>query len=235
MNYCIDCGTEIDSRSTKCRKCRCKGTGNPNWKGGNGLRVKGYILVYMPTHPHAASNGYVLEHRLVMEAQIGRYLEANEQVHHINGVRSDNRKENLALFASNSMHMRNHYPLTPDNLLPDTLKTLSEQLGRTPNRRDVTDQFTKACRRCFGSWTDAIRLAGLPTWTETRSQQMRAHPLLLRIGSDNHNAKLTDESVREIRALHASGMKEADIVRRYGLAQGTINAVLHRRTWKHIK
>jgi hypothetical protein len=72
-----------------------------NWKGGKHTDLSGYVFIYEPEHPNAMVGGYVLEHIKVITLSIGRPLEAKETVHHINGVRSDNRRiENLELWAS---------------------------------------------------------------------------------------------------------------------------------------
>lgn len=61
---------------------------------------KGYILVYAPSHPWAQASGYIAEHRLVMEQKLGRHLLPLETVHHKNGVKDDNRPENLEVWYS---------------------------------------------------------------------------------------------------------------------------------------
>lgn len=68
----------------------------------------GYILVNCPGHPFCNNRGYVREHRLVMEKKIGRYLKPIEKVHHINGIKDDNRIENLELFDNLSEHTKHH-------------------------------------------------------------------------------------------------------------------------------
>lgn len=85
------------------RPQRKDGSNNPCWRGGRKM-CKGYALLYRPDHPHAVGN-YVLEHRLVMEKHIGRYLRPEEVVHHKNKNRADNRICNLQLFASNGEHL----------------------------------------------------------------------------------------------------------------------------------
>jgi len=80
---------------------------SPTWKGGRCIRKSGYVFIKTDAHPFKNNQGYVREHRLVMEKNLGRYLKPTEIIHHINGVPSDNRIENLVL-TNNSKHTIHH-------------------------------------------------------------------------------------------------------------------------------
>ena len=72
--------------------------GPKNWKGGRYKHASGYVKVLCKDHPKADGNGYIMEHRVVMERVLRRQLQPHEHVHHKNGVRDDNRRENLELW-----------------------------------------------------------------------------------------------------------------------------------------
>lgn len=78
-----------------------KGGNHGSWKGGRVATAGGYVGIRVTSDDMMASmavrSGYVLEHRLVMARHLGRPLLDSESVHHINGVKTDNRIENLQL------------------------------------------------------------------------------------------------------------------------------------------
>jgi hypothetical protein len=93
------CGARKHKRSATCAECRTeKGASNSHWGGGLTRHKKGYVMLWAPGHPRAVSGNYVFEHIVVMERLLGRYLLPDENVHHLNGVRDDNRPENLELW-----------------------------------------------------------------------------------------------------------------------------------------
>jgi len=103
-----------------CRRCLSsknglpfyRGERNPSWKGGKTRHGKeGYIEVRIYPEDFFASmadsRGYVFEHRLVVAKHLGRNLQQWEKVHHKNGIKDDNRIENLELITQSS-HLRQH-------------------------------------------------------------------------------------------------------------------------------
>ena len=87
---------ETKEKISKILSIRMIGINNPNWKNGVSKTSSGYIKIYSPNHPFRIKQ-YVLQHRLIMERHLGRYLNSKEIVHHINGNPTDNRLKNLCL------------------------------------------------------------------------------------------------------------------------------------------
>jgi hypothetical protein len=97
-NLC-SCGRAKQLKSETCGACRSDaGQANGNWKGGRTRHKAGYVMVRVPGHPRSGRGHYVFEHILVAEELLGRFLIYGETVHHRNGVRDDNRPENLELW-----------------------------------------------------------------------------------------------------------------------------------------
>ena len=71
------------------------------------IRSDGYIMILVPDHPSANRDGYVFEHRVIMEKKIGRYLSSDEVVHHIDENKHNNDISNLLLL-TNQEHMALH-------------------------------------------------------------------------------------------------------------------------------
>lgn len=126
---CVDCGRRRwvvlkrgSPASIRCQPCaarlgaktvvRPSGPDHPGWRGGRHVMTLGYVRVAPPKeHPLAAmadKGGRVYEHRWVMACSLGRLLSRDEEVHHINGDKQDNRLENLKL-TSKREHIAEHH------------------------------------------------------------------------------------------------------------------------------
>jgi len=92
----------------KIRPSDVKGAAHPNWRGGVTIDKWGYRLMYAPHRQKA--HPYTYEHVLVAEQKIGRRLQRNEHVHHLNGNKLDNSPNNL-LVCTASEHRALHRQL----------------------------------------------------------------------------------------------------------------------------
>lgn len=113
------CGRSKQVKSATCGMCRSvSAEANGNWRGGRTRHKAGDVMVRLPGHPRATSGRYVFEHILVAEELLGRYLLDGETIHHRNGVRDDNRPENLELWT------------TPQ---PSGIRVATQSIGHTPS------------------------------------------------------------------------------------------------------
>lgn len=108
--------------------------GGKSWKGGRHYDAYGYVRIWKPDHP-SANQGYIKEHRLVMEKKLGRMLKREEIVHHINHIKDDNRPENLMLINSLSEHKKLH----PNFLTKET----KEKIGKALLGHKVSNETRK--------------------------------------------------------------------------------------------
>jgi hypothetical protein len=113
---CKICGQHLYKRNETglCNACACREAGlahraenSPYWKGGETLS-HGYVYVYAPGHPRATNKNRVFEHILVWEKAHGYALPESLVVHHLNGIKTDNRPENL-IAVTQGEHMRLHW------------------------------------------------------------------------------------------------------------------------------
>lgn len=93
------------------------GKRNPNWRGGRSRASNGYVLLRVGIGHHLADvRGYAYEHRVVAEVKIGRRLLPGEEVHHVNGIKDDNRAENIEIVTKPEHALEHRSPKNKNRL-----------------------------------------------------------------------------------------------------------------------
>ncbi len=115
-----------DQRCQRCSATCMRGANNARWKGGRVKHSEGYteVKIYPEDFYYSMSNinGYVAEHRLLMAKTLNRCLLPWEIVHHRNGIRDDNRLENLQLLPSRKYHIN-------DTVLKSHVKLMQKRIA----------------------------------------------------------------------------------------------------------
>ena len=97
-----------------------------HWGGGRVKLESGYVYQYAPEHPNATKLGYVMQHRLIAEGVLGRFLDSKEVVHHIDGDKRNNDPSNLEVLTRGD-HVKRHFEAVRQVSL---LKKENEQLKK---------------------------------------------------------------------------------------------------------
>ena len=95
-----------------------------------------YIKILSKNHPNA-KGGYVLEHRLVVEAYIGRYLTRSEVIHHIDENKTNNSIENLMLFQNQKAHASFHTKIRQFGMTRPVLRQINKRWENYPSEIDI--------------------------------------------------------------------------------------------------
>ncbi len=123
---------------------RLMGAGNPRWNGGKRICNNGYVAIRTKGHPYSTKDGYVMEHRLVVEKSVGRYLNPEEKIHHKDGDVRNNSVENLELFSGHSQHMKKHHMQILGQKRRNKFKEC-KYCGRT----NVVPSTIDTCHKCY--------------------------------------------------------------------------------------
>jgi predicted nucleic acid-binding Zn ribbon protein len=177
---CQICGSEYKryeppGRSKYCSKaCHNEaqrllvGELNPQWKGGTSRwidRQSGYVFVKLPNGKR------IQEHRLIMQRIIGRDLFPEERVHHRNGIRDDNRDDNLQLMENNADHQKQHAQDNPD-VIHKHCEICDKEIRLTP-------AFSKqrfCSMKCYGRWR-SVNMLGKKNFRYIHGKRMRQRQL----------------------------------------------------------
>jgi hypothetical protein len=126
---CLFCGKQYQPQHKKTKYCSPECHYESNVKSNSRMIDKsGYVLVKHRDNPRR----WIREHRQIMEVSLGRELLRTELVHHINGIKNDNRLENLVI-TNMSEHISHHNSGIKFTL--EHRKKISKALSRNNNRK----------------------------------------------------------------------------------------------------
>ena len=159
---CIDCGKErwvaLQAKyrgtitngllSKRCKACGAKeagkkmqGVNSVNWQGGRMIVPSGYVFLWLDKSDFffpMTHKSYVKEHRLTMARHLGRCLQEWEVVHHKNGIRDDNRIENLELTLAGN-HIRGHSKGYRDGFLKGLIDAHNKRIKDLESRVTILE------------------------------------------------------------------------------------------------
>lgn len=138
------------------------------WKVKKIVSKGHYNYAVVKEHPHATKHGYVLHHRVVMENNLGRLLNPDEVVHHINGDKKDNRIQNLEVLDSRQ-HVRMHGLERGSKWCELKCPQCSKIFHRERRNTHLIikkNKWSCCSRKCSGTFSRDIQLNGVTSKVE---------------------------------------------------------------------
>jgi hypothetical protein len=214
--------------------------GRSMWRSIAG-RIEGNGYVTLCLYNQRAKQTHPLAHRVVWQAFCGPILKGLE-VNHKNGIKFDNRLENLELAtrSENMLHGFRELGFSRKRLQgeqhpkaklgPEDVLKILDMRGAGIRRQTVADKFNV-------SFT-AIRLIEMgQNWSHLTNLAFSSKPAFTSPtsrGSGNGCAKLTEDDIPKIFAMNRSGVSQRKIAVAFGISQGQIGRILLGKRWKHL-
>lgn len=131
------------------------------WKVKSIVNKGDYNYALVPDHPNCTKNGYVLEHRIVVENHLQRLLTKEEIVHHINGNKKDNRIENLEVM-NYKEHVKHHKSQIGKTMLLLQCPECGDVFSREKRQSHIVKKgiFTACSNSCRGKFSRKLQLFG---------------------------------------------------------------------------
>lgn len=152
-----------------------------------------YQYAIVPEHPNSTKNGYVLLHRIIMENHLGRILNTNEVVHHIDGNKTNNIISNLQLL-TNKEHSKLHANSKGKQMVllkcPECGKIFTRERRNTYLSKPSI-QYTCCSPSCRGKFSRKIQLYGK---TKQVENAISGNLLLEYNSRDNSEETLSQEN-----------------------------------------
>lgn len=141
--------------------------------------LNGYRVIHMPNHPKAMKNdnwaGYVYEHIVIAEERLGRSINGNEEVHHLDQNRENNLPSNLIVLEK-PQHQRLHSWLDKNFIIPKP-NSLLEKVGLLKYCPECGEQIANSTSYCSDKCYKISRSSKIMPSKEQLEKEVKELPM----------------------------------------------------------